>query len=212
MSDRELILKAQQGDRFAFEALVEGHRDQVYSFGLLLTRSETDAVEIAQESFLSAYLHLNEFQNEAEFASWVRWIAASHASLRLRPMCMAQNLEEQLEAPQVTAADWAHNLRIDWSNDADERPLTAELRRAVLDAIDRLAKRDREVFLFKDVAGLSYQQIASICRETIPAIRCRLHRARLSLREAIDRFHIGRAMSLGNAQLAIKRASPRSRL
>jgi len=189
MNDRELISKAQQGHRFAFEALVERHRGQVYSFGLLLTRSETDAVEIAQESFLSACLHLNEFQNEAEFASWVHWIAASHASLRLRAVRREHNAEE-LKVFQSKALDTcAYPPRIDWSDGADERPLTAELRRAVLDATNRLPERDREVFLFKDLAGLSYQQIASICGESIPAIKCRLHSARLSLRKAIDHFY-----------------------
>jgi len=190
MSDRELILKAQQGHAFAFEALVERHRDQVYAFGLRLTGSATDAAEIAQESFLSAYLHLKEFQNEAEFAAWVHWIAASHASLRLRPVWTAHNAEGQLKVPQPKALGTrAHHPKIDWSDDVDERPLTPTLRRAVLDATDQLPQRDREVFLFKDLAGLNYQQIASICGESIPGIKCRLHCARLRLREAIDHFY-----------------------
>jgi len=202
MSDRELILKAQQGRMFAFEALVERHRDDVYAFGLRLTRSETDAGEIAQESFLSAYLHLNEFQNEAEFAGWVHWIAASHASLRLRSVLTAHNAEEQLKAPQSKASGTSvHHPKIDWSDDADQRPLTAELRRAVLDATDRLPERDREVFLFKDVARLSYQRIASICGEPIPAIKSRLLQARLILREAIDHFYRS-GQSLGRAHHA----------
>jgi len=190
MSDRELILKAQQGHMFAFEALVERHRDDVYAFGLRLTRSETDAGEIAQESFLSAYLHLNEFQNEAEFAAWVHWIAASHASLRLRPVCTADDAEGQLKVPQPKAlGTQAYHPKNNWSDDVDERPLTPELRCAVLDATDQLPQRDREVFLFKDVAGLSYQQIANICGEPISAIKSHLLQARLSLREAIDRFY-----------------------
>ena len=190
MSDRELILKAQQGHRLAFEALVERHRDQVYSFGLRLTRSETIAAEIAQESFLSAYLHLNEFQNEAEFASWVHWIAASHASLRLRAVRRGHNAEEQLKFSQSNSpGTCAHHPRIDWSDGADDRPLTAELRRAVLDATDRLPERERDAFLFKDLAGLSYQQIASIGGESIPVTKCRLHCARLSLRKAIEHFY-----------------------
>jgi RNA polymerase sigma-70 factor (ECF subfamily) len=190
MSDRELILKAQQGHTFAFEALVERHRDQVYALGLRLTRSATVAAEIAQESFLSACLHLKEFQNEAEFAAWVHWIAASHASLRLQPVRTAHNAEEQPKVHQPKALGTrAHHPKMNWSDDVDERPLTPELRRAVLDATDQLPQRDREVFLFKDVAGLSYQQIASICGEPISAIKSRLLQARLSLRGAIDHFY-----------------------
>ena len=196
MSDRELILKAQQGRMFAFEALVERHRDDVYAFGLRLTRSETDAAEIAQESFLSAYLHLSEFRNEAEFTAWVHWIAATHASLRLPLLRTAQSMEEQLEAPPLKARGaLAHRPEVDWSKDADERPLTAELRRAVLDATDRLPPRDREIFLFKDVAGLTCEQVAKICGDSVPAIKFRLHQARLLLREAIDHFYSDRTMT-----------------
>src|SRR5262249_5514796 len=154
----------------------ERHRDDVYTFGLRLTRSETDAAEIAQESFLSAYLHLSEFRNEEEFAEWVHWIAASHASLRLRLLRTAQSAEEQSNAPQNEAGgDLGHRPQADWTGDVDGRPLTAELRRAVLDATDRLPLRDREVFLFKDVAGLTYEQIANTCGDSIPAIKSRLH-------------------------------------
>lgn len=88
---------------FAFEMLVGRHRDDVYGFGLRMTRSETEAAEIAQESLLSAYLYLNEFRNEAEFGAWVRRIAASHAAIRLRPPRMAQVADEQLESPKFHA-------------------------------------------------------------------------------------------------------------
>jgi len=74
--DRELLTQAQAGDLPAFEALVERHRDKAYSVALRMTRSEADAAEIVQETFLSAYQHLPEFRGEAAFGSWVHRIAA----------------------------------------------------------------------------------------------------------------------------------------
>jgi RNA polymerase sigma-70 factor (ECF subfamily) len=174
----------------AFETLVERHRDEVYGFGLRMTRSETDAADIAQESFLSAYFHLNEFQNEDEFGAWIHWIAARRASIRLRLLRKAQAAEWKLESPMFHARGaLAQCSGADWSRDADERALSAELHRAVEDATDLLPPSHREVFLFRDMAGLSYEQIAGITGESAPAIKSRLHQARLSLRETIDRFY-----------------------
>jgi RNA polymerase sigma-70 factor (ECF subfamily) len=190
MYDRELISQARGGDISAFERLVERHRDSVYAFALRMTRSEKDASEIVQESFLSAYLHLSGFRNEAEFAAWVHWIAASHTSHRMRLMRKAPAAEGQFEAPKFDGCGvLARQPRGDWSDDVDKRGLSAELRRAVEDATDRLPDPQRQVFLFKDVAGLSYEQIAEICGDSIPLIKSRLHQARLSLRQAIDHFY-----------------------
>lgn len=186
----ELLPRAQGGDMSAFEALVERHRDQVYGFGLRMTGSETDALEIGQESFLSAYLHLDEFRNEADFAAWVHWIAASHASLRLRVMRRARAFATPLEASQLDMGSApAQRPKADWSNDLLERALSPELHRAIKEVFDRLPQQHREIFLFKDMAGLSYEQVAHLCGESIQAVKNRLHQARLILRKAIDRFY-----------------------
>jgi RNA polymerase sigma-70 factor (ECF subfamily) len=188
--NREVLPRAQGGDMSAFEALVERYRDQVYAFGLRTTDSETDALEIAQESFLSAYLHLDELRNEADFAAWVHWIAASHASLRLRLSRRARAFARPLETSglEMSTAP-AQRPKADWSNDLLEWALSPELRCAIKEVFDRLPQQHREIFLFKDMAGLSYEQVAHLCGESIQAVKSRLHQARLILRKAIDRFY-----------------------
>jgi RNA polymerase sigma-70 factor, ECF subfamily len=175
-------------DMLAFERLVERNRDDLYSFVLRMTRSEKEAAEIAQESFLSAYLHLNHFRNEAEFRTWAHWVAAKHISIRRRRLPTSPAAESPLKAPESSAA-LEHDSKADWNCSADEQPLSAELRRAIEDATDRLPQSHREAFLFKDVAGLSYEQIADVSGQSIPAIKDHLHQARLSLRATIDRFY-----------------------
>ncbi len=172
IADRELVASAQGGDRSAFNKLVERHRDQVYGFGLQITRSETNAAEIAQESFLFAYQHLQEFRNEAEFGAWV---------LRIAGELQWQRLNEPASLSRYSATDWSHL--------AEEGAMNAELRDVIRDATDRLPPCHREVLLFSDVAGLSYNRIADLSGDTVPAIKRRLHQARLSLHEAIDRFY-----------------------
>lgn len=175
-------------DRFAFERLVERNRDDLYSFALQMTRSENEAAEIAQESFLSAYLHLSQFRNEAEFRTWVHWVAAKHISIRRRLLPTSRAAESPLKAPESGAA-LSHNSGADWNCSADEQALSAELRQTIEDAADRLPQSQREAFMLKDMAGLSYEQIADVSGESIPAIRDHLHQARLSLRATIERFY-----------------------
>src|SRR5262249_12648219 len=171
----------------AFERLVERNRDDLYSFALWMTRSETEATEIAQESFLSACLHLSHFRNEAEFRAWAHWIAAKHISIRRRPRRRSPVAEGPPKAPESRAV-LAHNSGAGGSRNANEPALRAELRRAIEDATDRLPQHHCEAFFFKDFAGLSYEQIAEVSGRSIPEIKDHLHQARLSLRATIDRF------------------------
>ena len=172
----------------AFEKLVERHRDNVYSLGLQITRSETSALDIAQKSFLSAYLHLKEFRTEADFGAWVRRTAAQLTILQPRGVLRAS--ENEFNSGELNERGRpAECGPTDWSHCAVEQPLSAELRRAIQEATDQLPQEQRDVFLFKDLAALTYEQIAEITGDSSQAIKHRLHQARLSLREAIDRFH-----------------------
>ena len=188
--DRQLLTRAQDGDMDAFEALVEAHRDKVFGLALRMTRSDADAAEITQDTFLSAYQHLKDFRGEAAFSSWVHRIAANHALMRLRHRRVVQAAEDELKGPEFTElGSLADYPQSDWSRDAEGKALDAELGRAIQQATDRLPEGYREVFLLKDVEGLSYEQIAEATGDSIPAIKSRLHRARLALREAIDAFY-----------------------
>jgi RNA polymerase sigma-70 factor (ECF subfamily) len=110
--------------------------------------------------------------------------------MRLRHRRVVQAAEEELQGPEFTEREsLAEYPSQDWSRSAEGKILDAELGRAIQGATDRLPEGYREVFLLKDVEGLSYEQIAEVTGDSIPAIKSRLHRARLALREAIDRFY-----------------------
>lgn len=191
--DQKLLEQAQAGDVAAFEALVERHKDRVYGLAYRMTRSEADAAEIAQDTFLSAYQHLPEFRGEAAFGSWVHRIAANNALMRLRHRRVVDAATDELKSgPEFNErGSYVDYPQSDWSRRADEKALDAELGQAIKQATDRLPEAYREVFLLKDVEGLSYEEIAEITKDSVPAIKSRLHRARLALREAIDAFYNG---------------------
>ena len=188
--DRELMTRAQAGDMSAFEALVSRHEDKVYGLALRMTRSEADAAEITQDTFLSAYQHLSEFCGEAAFGSWVHRIAANNALMRLRRQKVLDIVSDEITGPEFTERGSLAELPdSDWSKRADDKVLDDELGRAIRAATDALPEGYREVFLLKDVEGLSYEEISEMVGISIPAVKSRLHRARLALREAIDAFY-----------------------
>ena len=190
LEDRALLDRAQLGDVGAFESLVERHQDRLYGLALRMTRSEADASEVVQDTFLAAYQNLKHFRGEAAFGSWVHRIAANNALMRLRHRRVVEAATEELQAPEFTErGSLAEIPEIDWSRRADEKILDEELGRAIRQGTDSLPEGYREVFLLKDVEGLSYEEIAEMMAISVPAVKSRLHRARLALREKIDAFY-----------------------
>lgn len=188
--DQALLIRAQSGEMAAFEDLVGKHQDRVFGLALRMTRSDADAAEITQETFLSAYQHLKDFRGEAAFGSWVHRIAANHALMRLRHARVVEAAEQELQSPEFNErGSFVDYPQTDWSRRADDRILDAELGVAIQRATDGLPAGYREVFLLKDTEDMSYEEIAEMTGISVPAVKSRLHRARLALREAIDRFY-----------------------
>ena len=194
--DRELVERAQQGDGAAFAMLVERHQRQLYRLALRMTGSEADAQEVLQEAFLNAYQKLPLFRGEAQFSSWLYRIAANSALMRLRRKRRAPDtLAEQpleLAGPRFSAEGYLEPASSsDWSQRADEKMMSGELGAAINRAVADLPDDYRTVFLLKDVDGLSNEDIANALDLTVPAVKSRLHRARLALREKLGVFFDG---------------------
>jgi len=194
--DRELVERAQQGDGSAFAMLVERHQRQLYRLALRMTGSEADAQEVLQEAFLNAYQKLPLFRGEAQFSSWLYRIAANSALMRLRRKRRAPDtLAEQpldLVGPRFSAEGYLEpTSSSDWSQRADEKMMSGELGEAINRAVADLPDDYRTVFLLKDVDGLSNEDIANSLDLTVPAVKSRLHRARLALREKLGEFFDG---------------------
>ncbi len=190
--DSELLTRAQQGDTAAFEALVERHRGRVYGLARRMLNSDDDAAEVLQESFISAYRNLPNFRGDAQFGSWVYRIAANHALMRLRHRKVVNQVESPLDEPTFNDRGSLMDGVSDFK-DAEGEAMDAELRRAIEQATETLGPEYKEVFVLKDLEGLSYEEIAEITGASVAAIKSRLHRARLSLRSAIDHFYEDRS-------------------
>lgn len=194
--DRVLVERARQGDVAAFTTLVSRHERQIYRLALRMLGNEQDAEEVLQEAFLSAFQKLGEFRGDAAFNSWIYRIAANSALMRLRrrrrtpeTLATGEQTADELGGPEF-GADGAYVSppRSDWSLRADDALHNRELGAALEKAVANLSDDYRVVFLLKDVDGLSNEEIATSLGLSVPAVKSRLHRARLALREQLGEF------------------------
>jgi RNA polymerase sigma-70 factor, ECF subfamily len=190
--DRALVERARERDVAAFEQLVSRYRSKVYGLALRMMQDKSDAEEVLQETFLSAWQSLPNFRGESAFGSWVYRICANFCLMRLRRKKVETSEAEaqQLPGPRFDAeGTLLTSPSYDWSRGTEEKVLDGELRDAIERATAKLPDEHRTVFLLKDVEGLSYEEIAETLGTTVPAVKSRLHRARLALRESIDAFY-----------------------
>lgn len=196
LEDRDLVELARKRDVAAFEELVARYRSKVYGLALRMMKDASDAEEVMQETFLSAWQSLPGFRGESAVGSWLYRICANFALMRLRRKKVEAESEPQQQAqanlpePRFDSeGSLMSSPSYDWSRGTEEKALDHELRRAIENATSGLPDDHRTVFLLKDVEGMSYEEIAEVTGSTVPAVKSRLHRARLALREAIEAFY-----------------------
>jgi RNA polymerase sigma-70 factor, ECF subfamily len=192
LSDEELVARAQKQDVAAFEELLSRHEEKIYRLAMRFTRNETDAAEVLQETFLSTWRNLGSFQGKAQFTSWLYRVAANASLMLLRSQRRHPQVAVEDVAPaaldQATAAGPTLGAGTDWSKRPDEQFQSEELRRHIQGAVNALPESQQAVFLLRDVEGMSTEETADLLGVTVPTVKTRLHRARLSLRAAISHY------------------------
>jgi RNA polymerase sigma-70 factor, ECF subfamily len=180
-SDDELVAAARQGDSAALETLLLRYQPHLYRFGLRMCGNVEDAGDVAQESLVSMARSVRGFRGDASVSSWLYTIARRFCIKKRRRSKFAPAREESLDAPTTDVA-----LHL-----ADPRPnpeqtaANAELATALTRAIDALEPAQREVLVLRDVEGLSAPEVAKILDLSVDAVKSRLHRARVAIREAL---------------------------
>ena len=182
--DRTLVLRAQSGERNAFNALVRKYRHRVLKLSMRYTRNRADAEDAVQETFLKAYWGLQHFRGEAAFYSWLYRIAVNSAktvlSLRARDAKGFSYDTRNSDGNSDEKGELSAALELDTP---EELALTEEICNAVNAAIEALCEAQRAAIVLREFQGLSYSQVASSMSCPIGTVRSRVFRAR----EAIDR-------------------------
>ena len=176
-ADGPLVARAAAGDAGAFRVLVERHERRIVALLHRLCGCPEQALDLAQETFLSAYRHLGSFRHESRFSTWLHAIAVNHARAAGRRRRPSASL-------QMVAADGRPLIA---EPTADLPSVSAglereELARRIATALDRLDARYREVVVLADMQDASYEEIAETLDIPVGTVRSRLHRGRTELR------------------------------
>jgi RNA polymerase sigma-70 factor (ECF subfamily) len=180
-----LVAQARTGDSSAFNALVEKYERKIYRLAFNITRNNEDAEDVLQETFLKAYEHLGEFEGNSKFYTWIVRIAVNEALMKLRKRKWDKTV--WLDEPVETGDDFVARDIAVW--DDPEKQYTQDEVHEILDkAIGGLAPIYRSVFVLRDVEDLSIEETAKALDLSVPAVKSRLLRARLQLREKLTAF------------------------
>ena len=176
MSDEEPRGATEPG---AFNALVEEHSDFVYNVAYRMMGNPDDAEDVAQDAFLSAYRAYERFRGESRVTTWLYRITVNAALMRLRKTKTDRAL---------TSTGLEDKVVPDWSSLPDKEAVNAELREKLEDGIARLDPDLRAAVILRDVEGLSNSEAAEALDITVSALKSRLHRARVLLRQFLSEY------------------------
>jgi RNA polymerase sigma-70 factor, ECF subfamily len=182
----ELVAKARLGDTASFSVLLRRYEGKIFRLAMNITQNREDAEDVLQESFLKAYEHLDQFLGNSKFYTWIVRIAVNQALMKLRKRRSdrAVSLDEQID----TGEDTVVREIAAWDPDPEQRYSREELHTILSSVIDELAPIYRTVFTLRDVDGLSTEETAEALDLSVPAVKSRLLRARLQLRDKLTRF------------------------
>jgi RNA polymerase sigma-70 factor (ECF subfamily) len=180
-----LLSQAREGDTQAFGELVRRYESKIFRLAQHITQNREDAEDVLQETFLKAYEHLNQFQGQSKFYTWVVRIAVNQAlmKLRRRKTDKSVSLDETID----TGEDTIVREIAAWDEDPEQRFSREEIGQILDSAIQGLEPPYRSVFVLRDMEDLSTEETAEALGLSVPAVKSRLLRARLQLREKLTR-------------------------
>lgn len=190
--DQTLVERAVAGDVAAFEELVSRYENKVYRLAIKLTRNETLAEEVLQDVFLRVYEKLHTFRGESAFSSWLYRIAANVCFAKLKAEKKHDHADLDSDLPQAEAGGLGFDP---WLESPDRTLLSNEAIEFINAAIEHLPEDFRVVLLLRDIEELSNEEVAGILDLSVPAVKSRLHRARLAMRKRLAHYFDRKAPS-----------------
>lgn len=192
--DRQLIDRARDGDQRAFAALVRTYEDLVYRFAFHVCRDEEKAGETLQDTFINVFRKLKQFDGKSKFTTWLYRIVVNNCLMKRRRRKMDLS-SFSIDQPEGFSSDTVRDERgrpvqtiPSWKETPLDRVMGGELREILDRAIQRLPMEYRVVFVLRDVEEQSAIETSKILGISIPAVKSRLRRARMFLREQLHGY------------------------
>jgi RNA polymerase sigma-70 factor (ECF subfamily) len=187
MADGDAFLKRlQAGDPVAFAEFVEENQSKVYNLALRMLNDPQDAEDVLQETFLNAYKALPNFEGRSSLSTWIYRIASNASLMRLRKK--RPNTVSVDEPVELDAGDNLPRQLVDWSSMPEEELINNESRQVMDEAVTELPESLRIVFVLRDIEGLSTAETGEVLGLSEGAVKTRLHRARLWLRDRLSAY------------------------
>ena len=174
LPDEEIVTRVLAGETPLFEVLMRRHNERVYRAARAILRDEREAEDVMQEAYVNAYAHLAQFDGRAKFSTWLTKIAVYEALARARRQKRYEPLDDSpLERFMPPTS----------SPDPERLAFGRELGRLIESAIDRLGDGYREVFMLRQVEGLSTAEVAQVLGVSEDVVKTRFSRARHALQQ-----------------------------
>ncbi len=183
--ETSLVAKAKAGDAAAFAELVNHYDRRVFRMAKQITQNDEDAEDVLQETFLKAYSHLDDFQGNSKFYTWLVRIAVNEALMKLRKRRSDKTVP--LDDPIDTGEDVVAREIAVWDENPEDSYSREELGKILDEAVQSLKPAYRTVFILRDIEEMSIEETAEALNLSISAVKSRLLRARLQLREKLTR-------------------------
>jgi RNA polymerase sigma-70 factor (ECF subfamily) len=178
-TDEALVERARAHDRAAFELLMRRHNQRVYRVVRSLLRDADEIEDVIQQSYLQAFLHLDQFGGNARWSTWVCRIAINEALARIRQRGRFVSIDA---ASEEAMADFSKGP----DGDPERKAAGREFGAMVEQAIDGLPDIYRSVLILREIEGMTTEETAAVLGVEIDVVKTRLHRARAALRSAIE--------------------------
>lgn len=186
--DQQLVEGLKKKDINAFEYFFNEYHKKIFGLIYKLTKNETDAQDLTQEVFLKVLEKVNTFEGRSAFSSWVYRIAVNTAFMRLRTKRNQPQLSLDSLLPQFHESGYQKQMAKDWSREVEGAILNEEFKETINAAIDKLPEKEKIVFILRDVEEISTEKVGDILGLSVPAVKSRLHRARLFLRKRLSKY------------------------
>jgi RNA polymerase sigma-70 factor, ECF subfamily len=176
-SDEDIVRRVLTGDSALFELLMRRHNERLYRAARAITRDDREAEDVMQQAYVNAFVNLRQFKGEARFATWLTRITVNEALARVKQRGKYEAFDDQ---SNVEAFVFPTS-----TPDPERQAFTGELRELLEWAIDTLPDGAREVFVLRDVEGLSTAETAAVLEVSEDVVKTRLSRARAALRRSL---------------------------
>jgi len=186
-----LVKEFQEGNLEAYDQIAERYQKKIYGLSFNLCRNQMDAQDVTQEVLLTLYKKINTFQGKSAFSSWVYRITLNATYMKLRSKKKEPNVSLDDMMPSFNGSGFHQEKIQDWSESTESLLFTNETKEIIQKAVDLLPEKEKVVFVLRDVDGLSTEKVSEILDLTIPAVKSRLHRARLFLRKKLSNYFEG---------------------